>query len=209
MTLTAKTINIQAERKALTDYFKREKADGIKTHHASYEMVFVEKIVRDGFQSLFNSEAEYGVIPTNIILIPSLQDAHHEFVSPQPPFGDRDRIHTNYFEDDLGVLNIPFSKPSDPKRRIHLLPNPCMFRVNEVLFGVCSNDILFSLSSEEISQNLEGNRLARLAGHLLCQQSFCPQFPVPPNTLSQVCSSLLFTIEIINLIDSVYFALIV
>lgn len=161
-------------------------SEGVKTHQASYEMVFVEKIVRDGFQSLFNSEDEYGVIPTNIVLVPSLQDAHHEFVFPQPPFGDRDRINTTYFADDLGVLNIPFSKPSDSKRRIHLLPNPCMFRVNEVLFGVCSNDILFSLSSEEISQNLEGNRLARLAGHLLCQQSFCPQFPVPPNTLSQV-----------------------
>ena len=160
--------------------------DHKNSHEAAYEMVFVEKIVRDGLNGLFNSEEEYGVIPTNIILVPSLQDAHHEFVFPQPPFGDRDRIQTSYFEDDLGVLDIPFSKSNDPKRRIHLLPNPCMFRVNEVLMGVCANDILFSLSSEEISQNLEGNRLARLAGHLLAQQSFCPQFPVPSNILSQV-----------------------
>jgi hypothetical protein len=58
--------------------------------------------------------------------------------------------------------------------------------VNEVLFGVCSNDTLFSLSSDEVSRNIEGNRLARLAGHLLQQQSFSPQFPVPSTLLSQV-----------------------
>jgi hypothetical protein len=61
-----------------------------------------------------------------------------------------------------------------------------LFRVNEVLFGVCSNDVLFTLSSNEVSLNIEGNRLARLAGHLLQQQSFSPQFPVPANLLSQV-----------------------
>lgn len=61
-------------------------------------------------------------------------------------------------------------------------------RVNEVLFGVCSNDVLFSLSSDEVSQNIEGNRLVRLAGHLLQQQSFSPQFPIPQNLLSQVRS---------------------
>lgn len=59
-------------------------------------------------------------------------------------------------------------------------------RVNEVLVGVCSNDVLFTMSSDEVSQAIEGNRLARLAGHLLQQQSFSPQFPVPQSLLSQV-----------------------
>lgn len=58
--------------------------------------------------------------------------------------------------------------------------------MNEVLFGVNSNDVLFSLSSDEVSQAIEGNRLVRLGGHLLQQQSFAPQFPVQTNTLSQV-----------------------
>ena len=62
-------------------------------------------------------------------------------------------------------------------------------RVNEVLVGVCSNDVLFALSSDEVSQGIEGNRLARLAGHLLQQQSFSPQFPVPQNLLAQVCDA--------------------
>jgi hypothetical protein len=62
--------------------------------------------------------------------------------------------------------------------------------MNEVLVGVCSNDVLFTMSSDEVSLNIEGNRLARLAGHLLQQQSFSPQFPVPQSLLSQVCTAL-------------------
>jgi len=125
---------------------------------------------------------------------------------------DRKAVTTTYFDDELGVLNIPYSTATDPKRRVHLMSNPCMFRfgycvllqsavtsqlligrVNEVLFGVCSNDTLFSLSSDEVSRNIEGNRLARLAGHLLQQQSFSPQFPVPSTLLSQVLRSVMQT----------------
>ena len=59
---------------------KRVDDDGNETEHlASYEMVFAEKIMRDGLGALFNSEEEYGTIPTQIILVPSLLDAHHEF----------------------------------------------------------------------------------------------------------------------------------
>ena len=60
-------------------------------------------------------------------------------------------------------------------------------RMNEVVFGVSSNDVLFALSSDETSVTPEGtNRLARMAGHVLEQQSFAPQLPVPSHTLSQV-----------------------
>jgi DNA polymerase alpha subunit B len=42
------------------------------------------------------------------------------------------------------------------------------------------------MSQEEISHNLlDGHRVGRLAGHLLKQQSFSPQFPPSGNTLSQ------------------------
>ena len=104
----------------------------------------------------------------------------------QPPFGDRDRVETKFFKEPLGVLEVPFSRPTDLKRRVYLLSNPCMFRVNELLFGVCSNDTLFSLSSDETSANLGVNRLARLSGHMLLQQSFSPQFPAPSSALAQV-----------------------
>lgn len=149
-------------------------------------MVFVEKVVRDCFGQMFNSEEDFGTLPTKFLLVPSLNDAHHEFVFPQPPFGDRDRVSTEYFEEPLGVLQIPFSEPHEARQRVHLLPNPCMFRVNEVLFGVCSNDVLFALSADEVSHNVGANRLHRLAAHMLLQQSFCPQFPAPQHALAQV-----------------------
>ena len=120
-------------------------------------------------------------IATQFVLVPSLQDVFQEFVFPQPPLGDRDHIKTKFFEECIGQLDIPFSKDSDRLKRIHLVSNPCMFRINEILFGISSLDMLFSLSSDEVSKISE-NRLTRMSHHLLQQQSFHPQFPVPPNT---------------------------
>ena len=170
-----------------------ENEEVVGTHIASYEMIFIEKFIRDGVQRFFNDEKEDGevvaskLIATNIILIPSLLDAHHESVFPQPPFGDRDVVKTEFYEETFGVLNIPYSKDGDPRKRVHLLPNPCMFKVNEVLFGVTSSDVLFSMSTDEVSQNCEGpNRLVRMANHLIQQQSFMPQYPPSSNIVSQM-----------------------
>jgi DNA polymerase alpha subunit B len=99
-----------------------------ETHAASYEMVFMERIVSDCLNGLFNSQADHGILPTHIVLVPSLLDAHHEFIFPQPPFGDRDEVVTSFFDETLGVLHIPYSKESDPLKRVHLMSNPCMFR---------------------------------------------------------------------------------
>mmetsp|Transcript_1536 Transcript_1536/g.2889 ORF Transcript_1536/g.2889 Transcript_1536/m.2889 type:complete len:82 (-) Transcript_1536:1477-1722(-) len=64
---------------------------------------------------------------------------------------------------------------------VHDLPS----RVNEVLFGVCSNDTLFALSNDQESKN-PGHKMCRMAGHMLQQQSFSPSFPAPPSSLAQV-----------------------
>jgi hypothetical protein len=57
--------------------------------------------------------------------------------------------------------------------------------MNETLVGATANDILSTLSADEVSLNC-GNRLARLAGHVLEQQSFAPVFPAPQNIHPQV-----------------------
>jgi DNA polymerase alpha subunit B len=59
-------------------------------------------------------------------------------------------------------------------------------RLNEVLFAICSNDLLYSLSLEEVSNVTEGSRMERLAAHILNQHTFCPQFPVPSSIPAQV-----------------------
>jgi DNA polymerase alpha subunit B len=155
-------------------------------HSASYEMVFVEKVIRDGVNAIFQAAADSGEdLPTNVVMIPSLLDGHHECVYPQPPFGDRQPLDTPYFEEPLGVLNIKHSKEMDADKRVHLLPNPCMFRLNEVLFGATSNDVLFNLSQDKVMEKT-GGALERNAGHLLQQHSFSPQFPAPPKALAQM-----------------------
>jgi DNA polymerase alpha subunit B len=183
--------------------------DPLNAQSASYEMVFITRIMTEGLRALFQSEDEDYAINTHIILIPSLADAHHEFVFPQPPFADRqlEKIENPFFEEAFGQLDVPYSKEGDPLKRVHLMPNPCMFRwvllvlnnfndhpnclllilcsVNEVLFGATSFDAILALSAEEIAQN-SMNRIERLAAHLLQQQSFAPMFPAPANCLSQV-----------------------
>ena len=57
-----------------------------------------------------------------------------------------------------------------------------------VLFGVTSNDVLFALSSDEVSctSGPGFHRIARLAAHVLQQRSFAPQFPPAANSVAQL-----------------------
>lgn len=61
---------------------------------------------------------------------------------------------------------------------VKLLPNPALFSLDEVSYGVSSNDILKHLTLSEISLNpTEKNGLARQSHHLLQQRRFYPLFP--------------------------------
>lgn len=92
-----------------------------------------------------------------------------------------------YAEERMFVLDIPRTRGDVSKNRVHLAPNPAWVRVNEVTIGVSSTDVLFDLSGEEVSAGAPGgNRLARLAGHLLQQQSFYPLFPPPAGSTAQL-----------------------
>lgn len=96
-----------------------------------------------------------------VILVPSVRDAHHDTVFPQPAFD----------------LNLP----EDITHQITCLANPSIFSSNEIHFGCCTTDILKQLSGDEISRKPPGgkpaDRIGRLAKHILKQQSYYPLYP--------------------------------
>lgn len=56
-----------------------------------------------------------------------------------------------FFEEErIGNLDIPYSTPGSSDQRVWCLSNPAMFKINETIVGVTTNDILFHLSGEEV-----------------------------------------------------------
>ncbi|KAG8051016.1 hypothetical protein GUJ93_ZPchr0009g2163 [Zizania palustris] len=125
--------------------------------------------VDQGFQDIFHFEIlrklqdfiQYLGHSVRVILIPSVRDAHHDFVFPQPAFD----------------LNLP----EDTTHQITCLANPSLFSSNEVHFGCCTIDILKQLSGDEISRKPPGgkprDRIGTLVTHILKQQSYYPLYP--------------------------------
>jgi DNA polymerase alpha subunit B len=66
-------------------------------------------------------------------------------------------------------------------QRVHCCANPCTIKINEIVIGVTSTDVLFDISADETKANLETNRLLRLSQHLLQQRSYYPLFPGSSN----------------------------
>ncbi|KAG6836140.1 hypothetical protein H0H93_010973 [Arthromyces matolae] len=85
-----------------------------------------------------------------------------------------------------GELGVEYTA-SDP--RIHLLPNPACFSINDITFGVNSVDVVYHLRKGElqirgkeidsIPDNYGADAMANTCRHLLQQRSFYPLFPVP------------------------------
>ncbi|KAI9012347.1 DNA polymerase alpha/epsilon subunit B-domain-containing protein, partial [Hyaloraphidium curvatum] len=118
---------------------------------------------------------------TRIILLPSLSDALSPYLClPQPPLpaGLADG-ETALRARELGL--------SDP--RLLLLPNPAQFTLNELAVAAMSVDALVPLGSEEVHRDPPagnggappGNRMARLAGHIVASGSLYPLFPPAPS----------------------------
>jgi len=92
-----------------------------------------------------------------IILVPSVRDAISKHVSwPQEQIPKKD-------------LNLP--------KQVKMLPNPCVVSLNEVAVAISSQDILYELSREQISQGSSLDLLTRLPGHLIEQRHFFPLYP--------------------------------
>ena len=130
-------------------------------------------------QELYADEAD---LPCQFVLLPSLQDAFHDFVFPQPPLADRvsGGIASPFFPDErLFALAIPGTAgEAGGSKRVFCAPNPAVVRVNELSIGAITTDVLFHMSCEEVSVNT-GNRLGRLCHYMLQQRSFYPLFPPP------------------------------
>lgn len=120
----------------------------------------VEGVLAETFQAFFEKIVDGIMEPlkmlnTQVLMIPSWRDAHHHAVYPVPPF----------------VLRKQYAK-------LILAPDPCVVDIHGLVIGATSTDILLHLGKEEISQvRLGSDRLGRIAGHILSQQSFYPLYP--------------------------------
>ncbi|KAF1352930.1 DNA polymeras-like protein alpha/primase associated subunit [Lizonia empirigonia] len=98
----------------------------------------------------------------NVILVPSLRDAHHHAAAfPQDKFNKR--------ELGLGAAG----------KMVHCVTNPMTLTMNEITVGMSSIDILSMLRQEEISggKARATNFYERGARNMLEQRSFLPIFP--------------------------------
>ncbi|KAK4763658.1 hypothetical protein SAY87_013096 [Trapa incisa] len=118
----------------------------------SFNEIFHMEILRK-----LRDYVEYLGDTVRVVLVPSIRDANHDFVFPQPGFDIRS---------------------SDLNDQITNLTNPGIFEANQVKVGCCTVDILKHLCGEEMSRNpsdgIPSDRMSRLAYHLLTQQSFYP-----------------------------------
>eukprot|EP00536_Pseudo-nitzschia_multiseries_P004184 jgi/Psemu1/318366/estExt_fgenesh1_pm.C_680015 len=146
-----------------------------------YETIFsqnISQVIEEFFE-------QKGDCRTEFVLVPALEDATAKGVYPQPPLQDR-------FPKGARLLDIPgaemiafgssgiheLTRRVNGKPRVHCLSNPCTFRVNEMVFGVTSTDVLFHMSVEETNANLPvGSRMRRISQHMIRQQSYYPLFP--------------------------------
>ncbi|KIX08500.1 uncharacterized protein Z518_03156 [Rhinocladiella mackenziei CBS 650.93] len=93
----------------------------------------------------------------SVLIVPSVRDAISKHVSwPQERLAKKD-------------LALP--------KQVVMLPNPCFITLNEVVFGISSQDILYELSREQLSHGTVSDLLTRLPGYLIEQRHFFPLFP--------------------------------
>ncbi|CAK1552252.1 unnamed protein product [Leptosia nina] len=110
------------------------------------------------FEKLTDSLAEIHTTSpyTKIYIVSSLKEAFHLNIYPTPPYSVRKKY-----------------------ANIHFLPDPCFININGVVVSVTSTDVLMHISQEEISFGSGGDKLSRLAGHVISQQCMYPLWPPP------------------------------
>ncbi|KYN01294.1 PREDICTED: DNA polymerase alpha subunit B [Cyphomyrmex costatus] len=95
---------------------------------------------------------------TQVILVASNRDVHQEPIFPTP--------HYTIFNRKL-LQNYS---------NLRLMPDPCILDIAGLKIGITSVDVIKHIGKEEIS-NVSGDRLSRLADHVLSQTCFYPVYP--------------------------------
>ena len=152
--------------------------------------IFSEKFVPE----LERCYEEVPDLKTQFVLVPSLDDAFHENVFPQPPFADQQEgggkpvnlpgaeglvngsLGLQYVEDAGRAGAAKRSSLDGDQKRVHCVSNPATFKINDVVFGVTSIDPIMALNAQDCSVGI--SRMTRMAQHLIMQQSYMPLFPV-------------------------------
>ncbi|KAK9738231.1 DNA polymerase alpha/epsilon subunit B [Popillia japonica] len=118
------------------------------------DILTIEETFENYFETLLKNIMDCLVgWPIQIILVPSFNDAHHFPCYPTPSYILKDQANLKY------------------------VPNPCLLSINGFIIGINSLDILFQLTKQEISKNVQKDRMGRLAAHILQQRNFFPLYP--------------------------------
>jgi len=123
------------------------------------------QVVRRVMRDIILERLAAGSPTTKCVLVPCLDDLHSRSTFPQPPFDEAEILQAAEGESDRAH-----------RVDVQLMGNPCVLRINEIIVGICTSDPVRSLSGNEASR-APGDRITRLANHILQQRSFYPLFP--------------------------------
>ncbi|KAG5321067.1 DPOA2 polymerase, partial [Pseudoatta argentina] len=121
-----------------------------------------DNVIKDTHQELFEKILtrimESARRNTQVIVVASNRDIHHEPIFPTP--------HYTVFNRKL----------SQNYSNLKVMPDPCILDIAGLKIGITSVDVIKHIGKEEIS-NVSGDRLSRLVDHVLTQTCFYPVYP--------------------------------
>uniref|UniRef100_A0A6B2L2G8 DNA polymerase alpha subunit B n=1 Tax=Arcella intermedia TaxID=1963864 RepID=A0A6B2L2G8_9EUKA len=127
----------------------------------------VEGLVESTFLEVFRNRFLYRLsnVRCSVVLVPSLKDVFHSQCFPQPPINPSDENVPSFYKESL--------------KHVTFAPNPCTFVVNDISFGVCTNDILLHLSRLSLCKSTTPSptRITKICQLLFQQQSYYPLWP--------------------------------
>lgn len=137
----------------------------------------IENILNNNNNNFFNSD-------DNLDDLKNLDDLFISFLSPilnklncqriilLPHQNDISNPHTNYPQSPFNRKLLGLNK------NFKCFPNPSLFNINELSFGISTADILKDLK-DIITKNANSNRIERIIEHIIQQRQFYPIIPSP------------------------------